>query len=230
LAPRVILGNPAHLEQALLECFRDAERAARGRGRPLSVALTGGASASAFFPALAVALDPARIELFWADERAVPPQHPDSNYRLAHELWLGPSGVKSERIHRMPAEAPDLDRAAAEYQKTLLDRLGSPPRLDLALLGVGLDGHVCSLFPGHPLLAERERFVASVSDSPKPPSRRMTLTLPALWAARKLVLVALGAEKATLVDTLLSDPDSALPTAQAARGARDAVILGDGSA
>lgn len=229
MAPRVILGNPERLEQALLECFRDAEREARGEGRLLSVALTGGSTAKAFFPALGRVLDPSGLEVFWGDERAVLPEHPDSNYRLAHDLWLGPAGVPPERIHRMPAEATDLGLAAERYERTLRDRLGSPPSLDLVLLGMGPDGHVCSLFPGHALLGERERYVAPIFDSPKPPAKRLTLTLPSLWAAKRLVLVALGAEKTRLVERMLADPTSTLPAGQALRGARDVVILGEAS-
>jgi 6-phosphogluconolactonase len=105
--------------------------------------------------------------------------------------------------------------------------LGAPPRLDIALLGVGPDGHVCSLFPGHPLLLERERSVAPIEDSPKPPPRRLTLTLPALWSAEVLVVAALGEGKAAVLRDALEDPGSELPVALAMRGARGALVLLD---
>ena len=117
--------------------------------------------------------------ILFGDERAVPPGHPDSNYGAARSLWLNPAGVPASSVFRMPADAPDLDRAAADYEAVLLRECGRPPRLDLALLGVGPDGHVCSLFTGYPLLRESARWVAALGDSPKPPPRRLTLTLGA---------------------------------------------------
>ncbi len=99
----------------------------------------------------------------------------------------------------MPADTSDLDRAAAAYEEDLRLTLGNPPRLDLILLGVGADGHVCSLFPGHPALHERTRLVVAVTDAPKPPPHRLTLTLPALAAARSIVVCAFGSEKAAAI-------------------------------
>jgi 6-phosphogluconolactonase len=98
------------------------------------------------------------------------------------------------------------------------------------LLGVGDDGHVCSLFPNHPLLAEERRWVAAVTDSPKPPSSRLTLTLPALGAARVIVLAAFGESKASAVRAALWDPDSSLPMAVAIRRSQHALILLDPAA
>jgi 6-phosphogluconolactonase len=92
---------------------------------------------------------------------------------------------------------------------------------------VGPDGHVCSLFPGHPLLAERRRWVAVVEDSPKPPPRRLTLTLPVLAAAELVVVAALGTSKAEVVREALADKESALPLALVVRQARRAVLLLD---
>ena len=105
--------------------------------------------------------------------------------------------------------------------------LGRPPRLDLLWLGVGADGHVASLFPGHPLLAERRRFVAAVVDSPKPPPRRLTLTLPAIAAARCLVVTALGESKAAAVGAALGEAGSGLPLALALAAADQAWLLLD---
>ncbi len=108
--------------------------------------------------------------------------------------------------------------------------LGAPPRLDLALLGVGPDGHVCSLFPGHPLLLEESRSVAVVDDSPKPPPRRLTLTLPVLAAAELVVVAALGRGKAEVVREAVEESASALPVARVARRARRCVFLVDAEA
>jgi 6-phosphogluconolactonase len=130
----------------------------------------------------------------------------------------------------MPAEAPDLERAAAAYADEMARVLGTPPRLDLVLLGVGPDGHVCSLFPRHPLLREERLWVAAVEDAPKPPRRRLTLTLPALKAAELVVVAALGRAKARAVRAALDDPGSSLPLALVTRQARRVLYLLDAEA
>jgi 6-phosphogluconolactonase len=127
----------------------------------------------------------------------------------------------------MEADAADLDRAAASYADTMVRLLGSPPRLDFLLLGVGPDGHVASLFPDHPLLQEQARWVAAVTDSPKPPPRRLTLTLPALEAADRVVVTAFGKAKAGVVHDALEKAGSELPVALLARSARSMVFLVD---
>jgi 6-phosphogluconolactonase len=207
-----------------------AQRALAERGS-FALALSGGSVAETLLPALAGAnVDWARVDLFWGDERAVPPEHPDSNYGLARSLWLKTGGPPAERVHRMPADAPDLDAAARAYEARLVGRLGTPPSLDVALLGVGPDGHVCSLFPGHPLLQEEVRFVAPIEDSPKPPPKRLTLTLAALAAVRLLVVGAFGASKAAVVREALERPSSDLPLSLSLRRARRSLLLLDPAA
>jgi len=202
--------------------------AARGR---FTVALPGGSVATSFFPRLArVPFDWSRTDFFWGDERAVPPDHADSNYAAARSLWLTPAGVPEASVHRMKAEEPDLAQAAADYARELAGVAESPPRLDLVLLGVGPDGHVCSLFAGHPVLGLRDRAVAVVEDSPKPPPRRLTLTLPVVTGAGLVVVVALGRGKAEIIRAALEDPGSALPVALVARQARRATFLLDAEA
>ena len=145
---------------ARVEAWARQAQAASGR---FAVALPGGSVATTVFPELAqLPLDWSAVEFFWGDERAVPPQDPESNYGVADRLLLSPARVPRGRIHRLPADSPDLDAAAREAERDLIDTLGTPPRLDLALLGMGPDGHVCSLFPGHPLLAEEDRWVAAI--------------------------------------------------------------------
>jgi len=202
--------------------------AARGR---FTLALPGGSVATSFFPRLArVPFDWSRTDFFWGDERAVPPDHPDSNYAAARSLWLTPAGVPEASVHRMKAEEPDLGEAAADYARELAGVAGSPPRLDLVLLGVGPDGHVCSLFAGHPVLGLRDRAVAVVEDSPKPPPRRLTLTLPVVTGAALVIVVALGRGKAEIIRAALEDSGSALPVALVARQARRATFLLDAEA
>jgi 6-phosphogluconolactonase len=204
--------------------------ALEARGR-CAMLLTGGSLAPTFFPALAaLPLDWGAVDFVWGDERAVPPDHPDSNYRAARELWLDPARVPAARRHRMPAEGTDLEAAAAGHAVELARVAGDPPRIDVALLGVGPDGHVCSLFPGHPLLAEESRLVAAIHDSPKPPPRRLTVTLPVLAAARLVVVAAVGERKAAPVAAALEDPASALPIARVARRAPRTLFLLDPAA
>jgi 6-phosphogluconolactonase len=228
MVPEIVVSTPAKLAEELARRFEEeALRKLASRGR-FAVGLPGGSAAATFFPRLArTDLDWSRTEFFWADERAVPASDPESNFGLAHALWLGPAGVPGARTHGMEADSADLDRAAARYADTMVRLLGSPPRLDFLLLGVGPDGHVASLFPGHLLLRERVRWVAAVTDSPKPPSRRLTLTLPALEAADRVVVAALGEAKSSVVHEALEDASSELPVALLARRARRVTFLLD---
>jgi 6-phosphogluconolactonase len=227
MAPEVIVDAAGDLPTVLarrLEAL--AAGAFRERGR-FALALPGGSVATAFLPVLArAAVDWPRADFYWGDERAVPPDHPDSNYGLARSVWLDDAGLPPAHVHRMPADAPALETAARQYEAMLIERLGSPPALDVALLGVGPDGHVCSLFPGHPLLGEERRFVAPILDSPKAPPRRLTLTLPALAAARLVVVAAFGEGKAAVLGEALRNPGSRLPVALVLqRAARSLVLL-----
>jgi 6-phosphogluconolactonase len=131
-------------------------------------------------------VDWSKISLFWADERAVAPSDPESNYGIADRMLLQPLGGKGPRAFRMAFDA-SLDRpgmsslgtAAMKYDALLARELKSNG-LDLALLGVGEDGHICSLFPGHRALLADDLRVVAVEDAPKPPPRRLTLSLPSV--------------------------------------------------
>ncbi|HZN56067.1 MAG TPA: 6-phosphogluconolactonase [Candidatus Polarisedimenticolaceae bacterium] len=201
----------------------DARSAVAARGS-FAFAIPGGSAASALLPALIGApVDWRAVEVFWVDERDVPADDERSNARLAREVWLNRLPVAVRAIHELRGD-PEA------YERLLVSRFGRPPRLDLVLLGVGEDGHVASLFPGHPLLDARERYVASLDDAPKPPSRRLTLTLPALAAARRVVVFAAGGGKAAAIREALSDPASPLPLALVLRAAHRATILLDAEA
>jgi 6-phosphogluconolactonase len=228
MLPEIVVDDVGRLADRLAVLLAgDGRRAADARGF-FAVALPGGSVATTFFPGLAsLDFDWSSALFFWGDERGVPQDDPASNYGLARALWLGPAGVAPERIHRMRGEAPDIDQAAVDYADELVRLLGAPPCLDLVVLGVGPDGHVCSLFPGHPLLREQKRWVAAVHDAPKPPPRRLTLTLPTLAAAKRLVFIAMGAPKAPVLREAIEQPDSPLPLAVLLRQARDAVFLLD---
>lgn len=164
--------------------------AARGRFR---LAVPGGRTPARLFALLAgefaARFDAPRLELLFADERAVPPEDPASNYRLARESLIDPLRIPQGSVRRMRGEADDLDAEADRYEAFVAEPL------DLLVLGIGEDGHVASLFPSSPLIAERRRRVAAVGDAPKPPPRRLTLTARAIAEARAVLVLATGADK-----------------------------------
>ena len=132
-----------------------------------------------------------RVSVLFGDERCVSPHHPDSNYRMAREALL--DRVAPATVYRMPAELGP-DEGADLYARVV--EAVSP--LDIVVLGVGEDGHTASLFPGHPAL-KATGLAVGIHDSPKPPPKRVTLTLPALQSARRVIILATGAGKADAV-------------------------------
>ncbi len=183
-----------------------------------SVALAGGSTPRRTYQLLAEpphreSVPWARVQVFFGDERCVPPDDADSNFRMAREALLDRVPVPRERIHRIRGEAPDPVEAAAEYQAELRAALGPAARLDLVLLGMGPDGHVASLFPASDALEETSRLALAVV-APKPPPRRITLTLPALCAAAEALFLVAGADKAERVAEVLSGREPALPASR----------------
>lgn len=226
----IIADSIEGLAEELAERFEVLAREAIESSGCLAVALTGGSVATSFYPRLAsTGVDWPRVEVFFGDERAVPPTDPESNYRLADALWLSRVPLRNDAVHRMHGEA-EVRASAGAYQAELLRALGDPPVLDLVILGVGPDGHVCSLFPGHALLDDDERWVASLDDAPKPPARRITLTLSTLLSARSILVVATGEAKAEVVAAAMQDDASELPIAIVAREADEVTFLLDRAA
>jgi 6-phosphogluconolactonase len=160
----------------------------------------------------------------------VPPDDADSNFRLARQVWLDEVPIPTGQIHRMEGESAAPGEAAAAYTRTLRRHVGDPARFDLVLVGIGPDGHVASLFPGHRLLRAWDRDVAVLDDSPKPPPRRMTLTLRAITAARSVVVYATGLAKADAIHDALRNEDSELPIALATMGEGAVTVLLDPAA
>lgn len=189
----------SHRFEELVAATLDREIATSSDASAVSCALTGGATALIFLGALREAhVDWRRVWLFWGDERAVPPDHDESNYGLAERLLLSPLGARAPMAVRMPADDPHPGQAARRYAAQL------PAALDLAILGVGEDGHVCSLFPRHPALVTADERVTVVSDAPKPPPRRMTLTMPYLLATRHVWIIAVGPRKKPVMQRAVS--------------------------
>jgi 6-phosphogluconolactonase len=211
---QVLADLPAVARAAAGRLVALARDAVLARGR-FTVALSGGSTPRALFQLLAgesfrssLAWD--RIELFWGDERCVPPDHADSNYRMTRETLLGAVPIPPERVHRIEAERLDHAEAAAAYEAEIARVLGgtpggTPPALDLVLLGMGPDGHTASLFPGTTALAERRRWVV-VNHVPKFKADRITLTYPILNRAAHVVFLAAGADKAGVLREVLEGP------------------------
>jgi 6-phosphogluconolactonase len=183
-----------------------------------SVALAGGSTPRRAYERLAApdlrdALPWRHTHVFWGDERHVPPDHPESNYRMADESLLSHVPIPPAHVHRIRAEQPDAAQAAAEYETELRATLGSPgavPCLDLVLLGLGADGHTASLFPGSDALREPTRLVVETW-VPTLGAHRITMTLPLLNAARQVAFLVAGAEKAGAVCDALAPSDAAHP-------------------
>jgi 6-phosphogluconolactonase len=187
--------------------------AIRRRGRFI-LALTGGTTPLAVCPLLVVPprvrmLDWSRVEFFFGDERAVPPNDPQSNYNTARLALLDYlPGLRMDQVHRMPCELDDLDSGAWQYERELQEVIGGDgiPRFDLIWLGMGADGHTASLFPGTAALDERQRLVVA-NWVPSLDAWRMTLTYPVLNAAREAMFVVTGAEKAPALASVRSGSD-----------------------
>jgi 6-phosphogluconolactonase len=227
MRPEVIIDDAEGLKAKLAKEFENLARTAIAARGKFVVALAGGSVATTFFPALArTAVEWSRTEFFWIDERAVPPNDPASNYALALKLWLAPARVPIERIHRMRGEEGDLALAARNAAEELIAVAGDPPRLDAAVVGVGEDGHVASLFPGQ-LDLHSNRHVTPIYDAPKPPPRRLTVTLPVLINAACVIVAALGESKAASVRDALEQEGCASPLAELLRRSSSALMLLD---
>ncbi len=188
--------DPETLSRAAAQALSDfLRRSVTRRGR-CTVALSGGRTPRRVYELLAE--DPRipwpQIEVFWGDERYVPPGDSRSNAQMARELLLGRIAIPPENVHPMPTHFGDPEDAARAYEATLRRVFGGWPRLDLVLLGMGSDGHVASLFPGSPALLEPDRWVVAVRADADPPGR-LTLTLDSINRARRVDILVTGAEK-----------------------------------
>lgn len=188
-----------------------ARDAIQARGR-FVIALSGGSTPRRLHEMLASTqfrthLDWSRVIVFWGDERFVPPDSPDSNQRMAHESLL--SQVPIDHANVFPVETiGSPQNAATKYEQLLVDVLGPDVRFDLILLGLGEDGHTASLFPGVHAVESEDRFVRSVSDSPKPPADRITITFKTINRARCVLFLVSGPGKRRALGGVLDSATS----------------------
>ncbi|MEA3327739.1 MAG: 6-phosphogluconolactonase [Chloroflexota bacterium] len=204
------------LANAAAELFiKLAEQSVRDQGR-FSVALSGGNTPSTLYQVLAnpenqERLNWAGIHLFWGDERHVPPDHKESNYRKIRETLLDRIAIPEENVHRVKAEMEER-LAALSYEQVLRDFfVGQWPRFDLILLGLGEDGHTASLFPHSAGLKEEERWFIP-NYAPKREKMRLTLTKNAINAAKNIAVLVSGASKAGILAEVLRESDNLVDT------------------
>jgi 6-phosphogluconolactonase len=204
---RIFDDPPSLFRGAADEFASQAIEAVRAHGR-FTVALSGGSTPKSLYSLLATnaSLPWDKIYFFFGDERHVPPDNPESNYRMARESLLSKVPIPPQNIFRVPAENPDANKAAEAYEQTLRKFFDSPakgfPHFDMILLGLGPDGHTASLFPGIPALQEKSRWV--VADwVEKFKTHRITLTLPVLNNAAVVMFLVSGQDKAATLQEVL---------------------------
>jgi 6-phosphogluconolactonase len=187
--------------------LKTAQESITSHGR-FTFALSGGTTPRKLYGLLATEpyrsqIDWERVEIFWSDERCVPSDDAECNYHLAQEVMFSKLALSASQIHRMPADEADRHAAAEKYSREMQRVFGEAlPHFDLIQLGMGPEGHTASLFPHQPALHEQLRLVMSVT-VPKPPPPRLTFTPPVLNAARHILFLVTGSEKADAIQAVL---------------------------
>lgn len=187
-------------------------------GTMMTIALSGGSTPRGMHQLLAVQphIDWTNVHIFWGDERMAPPDDEASNYRMARESLLSYLDIPENHIHRMRGER-EAHQAAREYEQTIQQVFGvSPPqmpRFDVILLGMGADGHTASLFPGTEALDERGRYVVA-NEVPQLDTTRLTLTFPVLNAAKSVIFLVAGKDKAEAAAQCVGRNDDTPPAGQ----------------
>jgi 6-phosphogluconolactonase len=204
---------------ALAERIVEAARVAIEDHGRYTMALSGGKTPVLLYSLLASEfagrLGWKSVHLFWGDERFVPQDHPDNNFRMAYDAWISKIPIPHQNIHRIPTETATPEKAARSYEQTLKEFFDSPgkksfPVFDAMLLGVGADGHTASLFPGSRILGEKSRWVVSAEAPPSVfPNERITLTLPLINSSREVLFLAFGEEKKNVLKEIFEVPEKA---------------------
>lgn len=221
-----IFADPTHLSRGVAdEVHQQATAALSARGR-FTLALSGGSTPKAVYSLLAQdekagggRLDWTKIHVFFGDERCVPADHSDSNYRMASEALLSHVPIPEENVHRVRTEL-EPGAAAAAYEREIVATFGTgEPRFDLILLGLGTDGHTASLFPQSSALEERKALVCATRVE-KLNAHRITFTFPLINAAHSVMFITAGADKAPMLRNILrGDPSGTRYPAQDVRPA-----------
>jgi 6-phosphogluconolactonase len=209
-----ILPDPSALARHVAEWMTNAAVAASG---PFRVSLSGGSTPKALYGLLASdeferRFPWQRVSWYWGDERFVPHDHPDSNYRMARQAMLAKAPVPAENIHPIPVDGTP-ESAAQRYEQILQHAYGSAaldprrPLFDVMLLGLGEDGHTASLLPGEPALQERKRWVVAVSHGR--PEVRITMTYPVIESSRRVAFLVAGEGKAAILRAMRSGASQA---------------------
>jgi len=218
----------------------EAQNESIKRHNTFRVAISGGSLPKTLAKALLVPgsgdesdkADFSKWEVFYADERCVPLTHEDSNHKLVKEEWLDkiPAELGTPKVYPIDESLIDNSQECADnYEKTLVSIFAARdsvklPLFDLLLLGCGPDGHTCSLFPEYPQLRESDAWVLSIDDSPKPPPKRITLSLPVVLGANKIAFVATGGGKKEILKKILETEEGRhLPCGLVNEGAGDKV-------
>jgi 6-phosphogluconolactonase len=208
----VLPDMPALAEEAARRCAAQAQAAKRA-GRPFTIALSGGSTPRALYQRLAQPpysseIDWSNVHVFWGDERLVPPDDPESCFRMARETLLAHVPVPAANIYPVPTVGGTAEDAASAYAETIGAVVaGEPPRFELILLGMGPDGHTASIFPGHPeVVTPSDELVIPVHGSPKPPPTRVSFTYKLLNAAESVLFLVAGADKAATLREVLRGP------------------------
>ena len=228
-----VFADPMEVARAAAQHFVEACREAVERSNGFAVALSGGSTPKLLYQLLADPNEPFRDQIAWkktffffTDERNVPPDHPDSNYRMAHEAMF--SHAPKTQVCRISGEKPAAE-AAEEYEDVLAEVYGvEVPDIDLILLGLGEDGHTASLFPGSEALHETERLVVAPWVE-KLNAYRITLTLPVLNAGRSVVFLVTGASKAEIVREVIKTEPKTNPEKEPDTGSETGTGAGSGT-
>jgi 6-phosphogluconolactonase len=232
------MGESVNPEVHTFDTLRDASRAVAERiaetarvaiaerGR-FSIALSGGKTPELLYGFMAdeyaSKMEWTSVYLFWGDERFVPQDHPDNNFRMAHQAWISKVRIPTQNVYRIHTEEMTPEKAAESYEEILADFFKdseemSSSTFDVILLGIGVDGHTASLYPGNAVLSEKNRWVVPVDAPPSIfPKKRITLTLPLINRSRDVIFLALGEEKKSVIHAILKEPEKAKKIYPAAR-------------
>jgi 6-phosphogluconolactonase len=234
-AEYLVFGSSEEIERFLAERWREISLSAVKERDRFSAALSGGQTPVGFYSRLASleGLPWDRTHIFLVDERFVPPDDADSNYKMIFEVLLNKIHIPSQNVHSISTVGLSPETSAGKYEGELRLFFGlSPqgiPEFDLALLGVGEDGHTASLFPGSEALKEKEHLVARVT-APASMHDRITLTFPALNNAKNIFVLAIGSRKASVMKKLIEGNNRTLPISQIRPREGRLIFLMDGEA